>query len=131
MDACARAGRWQLVLALLSGELSPTGHPILVDGVSFSTAISACEREGKWESCLMLLADMRSQSFAADLTACQSATWACGHGRRWQEALAILSMQADFLGDNGAASPEEGGGLFALWSAAVWALAHQRSCFVS
>lgn len=61
------------------------------DQMAYCNAIQACRRHGHWDVSLSILASCEEQRLVPDAPVLNAAIGACGYGREWEHAIALLS----------------------------------------
>lgn len=59
--------------------------------MAYCNAIQACRRHGHWDVSLSILASCEEQQLVPDAPVLNAAIGACGYGREWEHAIALLS----------------------------------------
>ncbi|CAE8663863.1 unnamed protein product, partial [Polarella glacialis] len=77
VNACEKAGDWQLAIALLEKMPQMSVTP---DSISFNSAMSACEKGQQWQLAVSLLASMDGMRVRRDTISFNSAISACEKG---------------------------------------------------
>eukprot|EP00928_Gymnodinium_smaydae_P004305 TRINITY_DN11481_c0_g1_i1.p1 TRINITY_DN11481_c0_g1~~TRINITY_DN11481_c0_g1_i1.p1 ORF type:complete len:755 (-),score=126.78 TRINITY_DN11481_c0_g1_i1:26-2095(-) len=91
VQACGRASRWDLALALVSDLRSRHGQ---VDTILLNAVISTCARGHVWTRALVVFEAMRSRGPQPDDVSLAATVGACAQGARWRQALALCDEMA-------------------------------------
>ena len=101
MSACARAGKWEAALQLLTDlqlaqdDKSRDGASkdgIKVDKIAFSACITACEKGGRWKEALRILQMAKSAGVVLDTISYSAAISACEKCGQWEAAVDLLQQ---------------------------------------
>ncbi|CAE7304160.1 EMB2654 [Symbiodinium natans] len=101
LDALRTAGKWPLVLHLLSdmsaaklwlmpGLFLPKSFLPVPNAMSFNIAISACADAALWQPSLALLGDMNRRKTTPSAVTFNAAILVCGQSNHWQQALQLF-----------------------------------------
>ena len=92
ISACAAAGQWRLVLALLE-EMSSVS--LEMDIFGWSGAIHACETGGEWRLALHLCNHVQKIRLEPNVVSISSAMSACAKASRWELSLLLLFSMSE------------------------------------
>ena len=93
LDACSKAGQWQVACSLLEG-MDIAG--LVPRTRTYNVVIGACAMARAWRPALQLLDEMDACGVPRDVISYGTAVAACERGRNWQVPRATLRLPPRF-----------------------------------